>query len=95
MEIHGTPPAVQPLLRHRPRIGSRIARLGFWVAPSAAIRYIPPVPMNLLPATQSIIQRVEELTGRPVRIEEDASLQMRAHIQVARGDAPLPLDGRN
>jgi hypothetical protein len=45
----------------------------------------------LLSSTKKIIETVEELTNRPVYIREDPSLETLAHIQIARGDAPMHL----
>ena len=47
--------------------------------------------MGLLPATQKIVEEVERLTQRPVRIQEDNTLKVMAQMTVARGDAPLHL----
>jgi len=47
--------------------------------------------MGLLPATQRIVEEVERLTNRPVRIQEDNTLKVLAQMTVARGDAPLHL----
>lgn len=45
--------------------------------------------MGLLNSTKRIIETVETLTDRPVYVTEDASLETLAHIQIARGDAPM------
>ena len=45
--------------------------------------------MSLLPATQLILKRTEELTGRPVHVTEDPSLLTLATMQTARGKAPM------
>lgn len=47
--------------------------------------------MALMPVTKRIVDEVERLTGRPVRIEEDNALKVLAHMRVARGDVPLHL----
>jgi len=43
----------------------------------------------MLPCTKEIIQRAERLTGKPVHMEEDRSLPVISHIQIARGPAPM------
>jgi hypothetical protein len=45
--------------------------------------------MTLLAATESILKRTEEITGRPVYVREDASLPTLATMQTARGAAPM------
>lgn len=45
--------------------------------------------MPLLAATESILKRTEEITGRPVYVREDASLPTLATMQTARGAAPM------
>ena len=47
--------------------------------------------MGLLPSTQSIVERLEKLSGRPVHITEDASIEMLADMKMARGDQPMHL----
>jgi hypothetical protein len=43
----------------------------------------------MLPCTKEIIQWTERLTGKPVHMEEDRSLSVISHIQIARGAAPM------
>jgi hypothetical protein len=45
----------------------------------------------LLDCTQNILKLAEELSGRPVRIQEDPRLELLATIKIARGQAPLHL----
>lgn len=45
--------------------------------------------MPLLPATETILRRTEEITGRPVYVAEDPSLPTLATMQTARGTAPM------
>jgi hypothetical protein len=45
--------------------------------------------MSLLSCTKAILDRTESITGRPVLVREDPSLQVQAHIQIARGAAPM------
>jgi len=47
--------------------------------------------MSLLPCTLSIIEEVERVTHRPVVVREDASLNVLAHVRIARGDDPMHL----
>ena len=47
--------------------------------------------MSLLPSTQSIVERLEALSQRPVHITEDASISNLADIKLARGDMPFHL----
>lgn len=47
--------------------------------------------MGLLPSTQSIVERLERLSHRPVHITEDESIEMLADMKIARGDQPLHL----
>lgn len=47
--------------------------------------------MSLLPVTKSILAQVEQLTGKPVYLEENASLPAFANLTIARGDAPVHL----
>ena len=47
--------------------------------------------MSLLPSTQSIVERLEALSQRPVHITEDAALQTLADMKIARGDQPFHL----
>jgi hypothetical protein len=44
--------------------------------------------MPLHPAAQQMIRKVEELSGRPVHVAEDADLKVMAAITTARGSAP-------
>jgi hypothetical protein len=44
--------------------------------------------MPLHPAAQQMIRKVEELSGRPVHVAEDADLKVMASITTARGSAP-------
>lgn len=44
--------------------------------------------MPLHPATQQLIQKVEELSGKPVHITEDPALKVMATVSPARGLAP-------
>jgi hypothetical protein len=44
--------------------------------------------MPFSPETQEIIAEVEQLSGRPVHVEEDPSLQTLATVATARGKAP-------
>ena len=44
--------------------------------------------MPLHPATLQMIRKVEELSGRPVHVEEDAELKVMATVSPARGSAP-------
>ncbi len=44
--------------------------------------------MSLPPAAQQMIRKVEELSGRPVHVAEDADLKVMAAITTARGSAP-------
>jgi hypothetical protein len=43
---------------------------------------------NLRPDTMGILQRVETLSGRPVKFKPDSSLTLRATLQLARNGAP-------
>lgn len=45
--------------------------------------------MAILPCTKEIIERTEKLTGKPVLITEDRSLQVISRIETARGPAPM------
>lgn len=45
--------------------------------------------MPLLQATQSVINLVEKLSNRPVRISENASISTLSKMITARGDAPM------
>ncbi|NDJ14611.1 MAG: hypothetical protein EBY17_26010, partial [Acidobacteriia bacterium] len=47
--------------------------------------------MSLLPSTQSIIERLETLSQRPVHITEDAAMDLVADIKIARGTQPFHL----
>jgi len=47
--------------------------------------------MPFLPCTTWVIAEVERLTSRPVHIVEEPKLSTLAHLQIARGDAPLHL----
>jgi len=47
--------------------------------------------MSLLPSTQSIVERLEALSQRPVHITEDASISNLADIKISRGDMPFHL----
>jgi hypothetical protein len=44
--------------------------------------------MPLHPAAQQMIRKVEELSGRPVHVAEDADLKVMAVITTARGSTP-------
>lgn len=44
--------------------------------------------MPLHPATQQMIRRVEELSGKPEHVSEDPSLTVMAVVTPARGAAP-------
>jgi len=44
--------------------------------------------MPFSPETQQIIAEVERLSGRPVHVQEDASLKTLAQVTPARGVAP-------
>ena len=46
---------------------------------------------NLSPSTLAILQRVEELSGRPIEFRPDSSLNLRATLQMARHGAPAHL----
>jgi hypothetical protein len=41
----------------------------------------------MFPCTKEIIQRTEHVTGKPVHMEEDRSLRVVSHIQIADGPA--------
>lgn len=45
--------------------------------------------MSLLPCTSRVIEEVERVTNRPVVVREDASLNVLAHVRIARGDDPM------
>lgn len=45
--------------------------------------------MAILPCTKAVIDMTEKLTGKPVRITEDRSLQVISRIEIARGPAPM------
>src|ERR1039458_7115184 len=45
--------------------------------------------MSLLDCTTKILGIVESLSGRPVRVQEDPSMQLLATVKIARGPAPL------
>jgi hypothetical protein len=45
--------------------------------------------MNLLKCTTDILQVAEQVSGRPVRVLEDAKLSVLATIRMARGNAPM------
>lgn len=47
--------------------------------------------MSLLPSTQSIVERLEALSQRPVHIIETAALETMADIKIARGNQPFHL----
>ena len=47
--------------------------------------------MSLLPSTQSIVERLEALSQRPVHITEEASISNLADIKLSRGDMPFHL----
>lgn len=47
--------------------------------------------MSLLDCTQRIVDLAEELSGRPVRVQEDSTLGVLATVSVARGSAPMHL----
>jgi hypothetical protein len=44
--------------------------------------------MPLNPATQQLIRKVEELSGKPVHVKEDPNLEVMATVRPARGVAP-------
>ena len=44
--------------------------------------------MSLRAATREVIKRVEDITGRPVLVQADASLKALATVSMARGSAP-------
>lgn len=44
--------------------------------------------MPLHPATQQLIAKVEELSGKPVHVKEDSTLKLMATVSPARGAAP-------
>jgi hypothetical protein len=44
--------------------------------------------MSLHPATQQLIRQVEQLSGRPVHVKEDADLRVMAKVTPARGTSP-------
>lgn len=44
--------------------------------------------MPLHPATQQLIQKVEELSGKPVHVMEDSALKVMATVSPARREAP-------
>jgi hypothetical protein len=44
--------------------------------------------MSLHPATQQLIRQVEQLSGKPVHVQEDATLKTMAKVSPARGEAP-------
>jgi hypothetical protein len=44
--------------------------------------------MPLLAATQQLIRQVEQVSGKPVHVQEDASLKTMARVSPARGSAP-------
>ena len=46
---------------------------------------------NLRPETLGILQRIETLSGRPVEFKPDATLTLRATLQLARNGAPAHL----
>jgi len=43
---------------------------------------------NLRPETLGLLQRIETLSGRPVEFKPDATLTLRATLQLARNGAP-------
>lgn len=45
--------------------------------------------MKLLPSTQSIVERLEALSQRPVHINEDASISNLTDIKLSRRDMPF------
>lgn len=45
--------------------------------------------MALLNSTREILRLTEELSGRPVRVQEDQNLTVLATMRTARGDAPI------
>ncbi len=47
--------------------------------------------MHLSPSIKNIIQTVEDLSGRPVVVQEDASLSVISTVTTARGSAPFHL----
>ena len=47
--------------------------------------------MSLLPCTSQMIAEVERVTNRPVVVQEDPSLNVLAHVRIARGDDPMHL----
>lgn len=46
---------------------------------------------NLRPETLGLLQRIETLSGRPVEFKPDATLTLRATLQLARNSAPAHL----
>ena len=46
--------------------------------------------MSLLPSIQSIVERLEALSQRPVHITEDASISNLADIKMSCRDMPFP-----
>jgi hypothetical protein len=47
--------------------------------------------MSLLDCTQKLLSVAEQISGRPVRVQEDATLTVLATIKMARGSAPMHL----
>ena len=47
--------------------------------------------MSLLSATRAIMEKTEQLTGRPVHVQEDPKLDVLSTITTARGAAPMHL----
>jgi hypothetical protein len=45
--------------------------------------------MSLLDSTKFFLEEVERISGRPVVVQEDPSLQVLATVQIARGIAPM------
>jgi hypothetical protein len=70
-----------------PAIGAGVS---LWLRISAKKDYLSnhPAPMPLAPEVQQLIQQVEQLSGRPVHVMEDADLRLRATVTPARNGAP-------
>lgn len=47
--------------------------------------------MSLLECTRKILQVTEQVSGRPVRVQEDPTLKVLATVRMARGSAPMHL----